>query len=103
MTAINIISVGVNCPELTSPKASWQTEGTVEIHSFHSLGRGYRFFTVQGSSKEASPHYQSSWLLLRKLGTYLTKQKMVWLVFTLKTYNSNEATDIYTKQIKIKL
>lgn len=60
MTAINIISVGVNCPELTSPKASWQTEGTVEIHSFHSLGRGYRFFTVQGSSKEASPHYQSS-------------------------------------------
>lgn len=27
MTAINIISVGVNCPELTPPKASWQTDG----------------------------------------------------------------------------
>lgn len=38
MTAINIISVGVNCPELTPPKASWQTEGTEETHSFHSLG-----------------------------------------------------------------
>ena len=38
MTAINIISVGVNCPELTPPKASWQTEGTKETHSFHSLG-----------------------------------------------------------------
>ena len=38
MTAINIISVGVNCPELTPPKASWQTEGTEETHSLHSLG-----------------------------------------------------------------
>lgn len=38
MTAINIISVGVNCPELTPPKASWQTEGTKETHSFRSLG-----------------------------------------------------------------
>lgn len=37
MTAINIISVGVNCPELTPPKASWQTDGGVETHSFHSL------------------------------------------------------------------
>ncbi len=38
MTAINIISVGVNCPELTQPKASWQTDGGEETHSFHSLG-----------------------------------------------------------------
>lgn len=38
MTAINIISVGVNCPELTPPKASWQTEGTEETHSLLSLG-----------------------------------------------------------------
>lgn len=37
MTAINIISVGVNCPELTPPKASWQTDGGAETHSFHSL------------------------------------------------------------------
>ncbi len=38
MTAINIISVGVNCPELTPPKASWQTDGGEETHRFHSLG-----------------------------------------------------------------
>lgn len=43
MTAINIISVGVNCPELTSPKASWQTAGTEEIHGFHVSGWGYRY------------------------------------------------------------
>lgn len=34
MTAINIISVGVNCPELTPPKASWQTEGKEETRRF---------------------------------------------------------------------
>lgn len=42
MTAINIISVGVNCPELTLPKASWQTDGGEETHSFPSLSLGCR-------------------------------------------------------------
>ena len=51
MTAINIISVGVNCPELTSPKASWQTEGTEEIHSFHSLGWDTDFYS-SGNQQE---------------------------------------------------
>lgn len=39
MTAINIISVGVNCPELTLPKASWQTAGRGgRTNSLTSLG-----------------------------------------------------------------
>lgn len=53
MTAINIISVGVNCPELTSPKASWQTEGAEETHSFHSFGSGYRFLQERRTSTAA--------------------------------------------------
>lgn len=47
MTAINIISVGVNCPELTPPKASWQTDGTEEIHSVHSLGWDAAFYSTR--------------------------------------------------------
>lgn len=61
MTAINIISVGVNCPELTPPKASWQTEGAEETHdSLSGLGCEY----LHNMDPATSPHCYQSWSLL---------------------------------------
>lgn len=91
MTAINIISVGVNCPELTPPKASWQTDGREETHSFHSLGwdiysTGNQhggnavlsiLIAVSGGKKQLTYCY-----LVRPQNWYYKFK--VWLVFTLK-------------------
>lgn len=75
MTAINIISVGVNCPELTPPKASWQTEGTEETHSFHSLGWDTDIYSTgsqQGGIAALSILIAATGDKKKKLFTYFT-------------------------------
>lgn len=51
MTAINIISVGVNCPELTPPKASWQTDGRRGDLQFSPSDLGHLLYYDHQSSK----------------------------------------------------
>lgn len=102
MTAINIISVGVNCPELTPPKASWQTDGREETHSFHSLGwdvysTGNQHGGIAALSILIAVTAENTWHILPYFGwqnwTYKVK---VWSVFTQQNINQGIKLLIHT-------
>lgn len=101
MTAINIISVGVNCPELTSPKASWQTEGAEEAHSFHSFWVGIRISTGEenqhGGMVQLSILVGTGWIICTEinferseLGTFSHWDKSInSVLFRFNTHSNN--------------
>lgn len=83
MTAINIISVGVNCPELTPPKASWQTDGRRGDLQFSPSDLGHLLYYDHQSSKTE----QNDTFCQSKVGFPWRLPPQRWLVLPYVPFN----------------